>query len=390
MSYSLINGTLVAKLIHQSVVDRVAALKLQFPRFQPHPAVVQAGDRPDSTVYIRMKAKALEEVGIRFQHVTLPEAASVQELPLGPHIDPDSVRTVTKSISPEKDVDGFHAYNIGHLSSRASSPLFTPCTPADVIRLLESTGVTISGANTVVLGRSDIVGNPVVNLEQFVRQADILVAAIGQAEFVKGSWIKPGAVVIDVGINSIPDATKMSGQRLVSDVEYDQAALYASHITPVPGGVGPMTVALLMESALTAAVRQFEQARARKLVPLPLDIKTQVPSDIEIAMAHTLKPVTQPAREIGLQPDESESYGKHKAKVELGVLNRLAHRKDGKYIVISGITPTPLGEGKSTTTIGLAQALGAHLGRPAFACVRQPSQGPTFGIKGGPARGDYS
>ncbi|KAG9318484.1 formate--tetrahydrofolate ligase-domain-containing protein [Chiua virens] len=332
----VIDGTLIAKSIRQSVTDRVAALKLQFPRFQPHLAVVQAGDRPDSTVYIRMKAKASEEVGIHFQHVTLPEAASVQEvvsvvkrlndddsvngilvqLPLGPQIDADGVRTVTESISPEKDVDGFHAYNIGHLSSRASSPLFTPCTPAAVIRLLESTGVTISGANAVVLGRSDIVGNPVVallrnkdatvtqchsrtkNLEQFVRQADILVAAIGQAEFVKGSWIKPGAVVIDVGINSIPDATKKSGQRLVGDVEYDQAALYASHITPVPGGVGPMTVALLMENVLTAGVRQFEEARARKLVPLPLDIKTQVPSDIEIAMAHTPKPVTQLAREI--------------------------------------------------------------------------------------------
>ncbi|KAF8447962.1 formate--tetrahydrofolate ligase-domain-containing protein [Boletus edulis BED1] len=415
----VIDGALLAKSIRESVADKIATYKQRYPRFQPQLAVVQAGDRPDSTVYIRMKAKASEEVGIHFQHVTLSEAATVQEvvavvkrlndddsisgilvqLPLGPHIGSDEVRTVTESISPEKDVDGFHAYNIGLLSSRASSPLFTPCTPAAVIRLLESTGVPVSGAHAVVLGRSDIVGNPVVallrnkdatvtqchsrtnNLEQIVRQADILIVAIGQAEFVKGSWVKPGAVVIDVGINSIPDATKKSGQRLVGDVHYAEAALHASHITPVPGGVGPMTVALLMDNVLTSAVRRFEQARTRK---------AKVPSDIEIAMAQTPKPITELAREIGLLPDELESYGKYKAKVELSVLDRLAHRKDGKYIVISGITPTPLGEGKSTTTVGLAQALGAHLGRPAFACVRQPSQGPTFGIKGGAAGGGYS
>lgn len=132
------------------------------------------------------------------------------------------------------------------------------------------------------------------------------------------------------------DATKKSGQRLVGDVEYAEAALRASHITPVPGGVGPMTVALLMENVLSSAVRRFEQIRTRKVTPLPLDIKAKVPSDIEIAMAHTPKPVTELAREIGLLPDELESYGKYKGKVELSILDRLAHRKDGKYIVISG------------------------------------------------------
>lgn len=133
-----------------------------------------------------------------------------------------------------------------------------------------------------------------------------------------------------------PDTTKKSGQRLVGDVEYTEAAFRASHITPVPGGVGPMTVALLMDNVWTSAVRHFEQARTRKVTPLPLDIKANVPSDIEIAMAHTPKPVTQLAREIGILPDELESYGKYKAKVELSILDRLAHREDGKYIVISG------------------------------------------------------
>lgn len=167
-----------------------------------------------------------------------------------------------------------------------------------------------------------------------------------------------------------------------------------------------MTVAMLMKNTLAAAERQWENSRNIKLQPLPLHILEQVPSDIEISLAQTPKPVTELAREIGLLPSELESFGQHKAKVQLSVLDRLGHRKDGKYIVIAGyvlaallahgtyslsrITPTPLGEGKSTTTIGLAQALGAELGRPSFACVRQPSQGPTFGIKGGAAGGGYS
>ncbi|EGN92434.1 hypothetical protein SERLA73DRAFT_172870 [Serpula lacrymans var. lacrymans S7.3] len=424
----VIDGNLVAKSIRDNVAEQIQTFQAKFPRFQPQLTIVQAGSRPDSSVYVRMKAKAAEEVGIKFRHVTLPNEASVEEvvsvvkklnddeqvsgilvqLPLGAHVGADGERVVTEAVSPEKDVDGFHAYNIGHLSSRASSPLFVPCTPAAVIKLLESTGVPLDGVNAVVLGRSDIVGNPVAallrsrhatvtqchsrtkNIEEIVRNADVVVAAIGKAEYIKGSWIKPGAIVIDVGINYIPDATKKSGQRLVGDVEYLTAAATASHITPVPGGVGPMTVAMLMVNTLKSAERLWEKARERKITPLKLDIKEKVPSDIEIAMAQTPKPVTQLAQEMGLLPDELESYGKYKAKVELSVLDRLAHRKDGKYIVIAGITPTPLGEGKSTTTIGLAQALGAHLGRPAFACVRQPSQGPTFGIKGGAAGGGYS
>ncbi|KAK7693713.1 hypothetical protein QCA50_003285 [Cerrena zonata] len=424
----IIDGTAIAKSIRDEVAGRIKTLQSQHPRFQPQLAIIQAGARPDSSVYVRMKAKAAEEVGVKFKHITIPEDAAVEDvveavqklnndpsisgvlvqLPLGPHVGSEGERAVTEAVSPEKDVDGFHAYNIGHLSSRASNPLFTPCTPAGVVRLLETTGVPIAGAKAVVLGRSDIVGSPVAailrsrdatvtqchsrtkDLPEIVKHADIVVSAIGKAQYVQGDWIKPGAVVIDVGTNYIPDTTKKSGQRLVGDVDYESARQVASHITPVPGGVGPMTVALLMVNTLKAAERQWEEDRSRRVKPLKLDIKENVPSDIEIAMAQTPKPITQLAHEIGLTPDELESYGKYKAKVELSVLERLAHRKDGKYIVISGITPTPLGEGKSTTTIGLAQALGAHLGRPAFACVRQPSQGPTFGIKGGAAGGGYS
>ncbi|KII88500.1 hypothetical protein PLICRDRAFT_111129 [Plicaturopsis crispa FD-325 SS-3] len=427
-SAKVIDGVAIAKSIRADVAARIKSLQALHPRFQPQLAIIQAGERPDSSVYVRMKSKAAEEVGIKFNHIHLPAETSVEDvvetvkklndddqvsgvlvqLPLGDHVTSEGERTVTEAVKPEKDVDGFHAYNIGHLSSRASDPLFAPCTPSAVLRLLETTGVSLSGANAVVLGRSDIVGSPVAsllknrdatvtvchsrtkNLPDIVKTADIVVAAIGKAEFVKGEWLKPGAVVIDVGINYVPDATKKSGQRLVGDVDYASASAVASYITPVPGGVGPMTVAVLMDNTLKSAERLWQKSRERKIKPLKLNILEKVPSDIEIAMAQTPKPVAQLAQEIGLLPDELESYGKYKAKVELSVLDRLAHRTDGKYIVIAGITPTPLGEGKSTTTIGLAQALGAGLGRPAFACVRQPSQGPTFGIKGGAAGGGYS
>ncbi|KAH9997273.1 FTHFS-domain-containing protein [Russula vinacea] len=397
---NVIDGNSIAKSIRNNVSQRINALRSRYPRFQPQLAIVQTGARPDSNVYIRMKLKAAEEVGIHHKHIALPVEATVDEivdvvkklnsddtvsgilvqLPLGDHIGADGERIVTEAVSPEKDVDGFHAYNIGHLSSRACQPLFTPCTPTGVMRLLESTGVPIPGANAVVLGRSDIVGSPVSvmlrnkdatvtqchsktrNLPEIVKTADILVSSIGKPEFVQGSWIKPGAVVIDVGMNSIPDPTKKSGQRLVGDVDYASASRVASYITPVPGGVGPMTVAQLMFNTCKSAERLWEDARSRK----------QVPSDIEIAMEQTPKPMLQLAQELGLLPSELESYGKYKAKVELS---------NGKYVVISGITPTPLGEGKSTTTIGLSQALGAHWA---------PSQGPTFGIKGGAAGGGYS
>lgn len=173
----------------------------------------------------------------------------------------------------------FHPYNIGNLCSRNSTPFFAPCTPAGVLNLLEVSNVTIRGAHVVVLGRSDIVGNPVAamlrkmdatvtqchrftkDIHLHVRMAEILVVAIGDPQFVKGSWIKPGAVVIDVGMNYIPDASRKSGQRLVGDVEFSAAAQVASKITPVPGGVGPMTVAMLMLNTSTAAERHWRRRR---------------------------------------------------------------------------------------------------------------------------------
>jgi methylenetetrahydrofolate dehydrogenase (NADP+)/methenyltetrahydrofolate cyclohydrolase/formyltetrahydrofolate synthetase len=319
-----------------------------------------------------------------------------------------SEHAVTSAVLDEKDVDGFGAVNIGELAKRGGNPMFTPCTPKGVMVMLKESGIELRGATAVVLGRSDIVGSPVSSLlrnadatvtvchsrtrglEEIIKRADVLVAAIGKAEFVKGEWLKPGAVVIDVGTNYIPDDSKKSGQRLVGDVHFASAVEVASQITPVPGGVGPMTVAMLLQNVVDAATNYFEREKARHIVPLPIKPQTPVPSDIAISRGQHPKFVTQLAREIGIARHELEPYGAFKAKVDLSLLQRLAHRRNGKYILITGITPTPLGEGKSTTTLGLTQAIGGHLNRIAFANVRQPSQGPTFGIKGGAAGGGYS
>lgn len=327
------------------------------------------------------------------------------QLPLPSHM---SEHAITSAVADEKDVDGFGAINIGELAKRGGRPFFTPCTPLAVMELLKASGVDPAGKEAVVLGRSDIVGSPVSyllknadatvtvchsktpNISRIVKTADIVVAAIGKTEMIKGDWLKPGAVVIDVGINYKPDASKKSGERLVGDVEFESASQVASQITPVPGGVGPMTVAMLLKNVVHSAKSYFEKQKDRHVTPLPLRLQQPVPSDIAISRAQYPKPITQVASEVGVAPHEVEPYGHTKAKVNLDVIDRLAHRRDGRYVLVCGITPTPLGEGKSTTTLGLTQALGAHLNRIAFANVRQPSQGPTFGIKGGAAGGGYS
>ena len=327
------------------------------------------------------------------------------QLPVPKHM---SEHAVTSAVADEKDVDGFGAINIGELAKRGGHPLFTPCTPKGVMVLLKESGVDLKGKNAVVIGRSDIVGSPVSyllknadatvtvchsrtkDLPGFVKQADVVVAAIGQPGFVKGEWLKKDAVVIDVGTNYIPDESKKSGQRLVGDVDFDSAAEVASLITPVPGGVGPMTVAMLLQNVVDSATSYFDHQKARHIEPLPLKLKHPVPSDIAVSRAQHPKHITKVAEEVGIASYELEPYGANKAKVELSMLKRLEHRRNGRYVLVAGITPTPLGEGKSTTTIGLTQALSAHLGRISFANVRQPSQGPTFGIKGGAAGGGYS
>jgi methylenetetrahydrofolate dehydrogenase (NADP+) / methenyltetrahydrofolate cyclohydrolase / formyltetrahydrofolate synthetase len=420
-----IDGTAIAKKIRERLHADIKQTQKINPRFKPSLKILQVGERPDSSTYVRMKLKAAEEADIACELVHLPSSITEPELlqqitrfnndptvhgilvqlPLPDHL---SEHTITSAVLDEKDVDGFGATNIGELAKRGGKPFFVPCTPQGVMVLLKEAGVELKGKDAVVLGRSDIVGSPVSyllknadatvtvchsrtqNLPDIVRGADVVIVAIGKPGFVKGDWLKPGAVVIDVGTNYLPDPSKKSGQRLVGDVDFDSAIEVASQITPVPGGVGPMTVAMLLQNVVDAATSYFERQKARHIVPLPIKLKSPVPSDIAISRSQHPKQITQVAREIGIAQHELEPYGAYKAKVDLSLLSRLAHRRDGKYILVSGITPTPLGEGKSTTTVGLTQALGGHLNKVAFANVRQPSMGPTFGIKGGAAGGGYS
>ncbi|KAG9244498.1 C-1-tetrahydrofolate synthase-like protein [Calycina marina] len=420
-----IDGTAIAKSIREKLQTQIAETQKCNPRYKPSLKIIQVGGRSDSTTYVRMKLKAAQEASIDCELLQFPEEITecelldqihrlnydpsvhgiLVQLPVPKHI---SEYNITSAVADEKDVDGFGTRNIGELAKRGGHPLFTPCTPKGVMVLLEESGVVLKGKNAVVLGRSDIVGSPVsyllknanatvtvchsqtVGLADFVKGADVVVAAIGKANFVNGEWLKPGAVVIDVGTNYVSDDTKKSGQRLVGDVDFASAVKVASQITPVPGGVGPMTVAMLLQNVVDSATLYFEKQKARSILPLPLKLLDPVPSDIAISRAQHPKQITRVAKEIGIADHELEPYGAYKAKVHLSLLKRLEHRRNGRYVVVTGITPTPLGEGKSTTTMGITQAIGAHLNRIAFANVRQPSQGPTFGIKGGAAGGGYS
>ncbi|XP_064784424.1 C-1-tetrahydrofolate synthase, cytoplasmic-like [Oncorhynchus masou masou] len=429
MSAQIISGKEVSAQVRERLKKDVAQMKMQDPNFRPGLVVLQVGDRDDSNLYISMKLKAAAEIGINATHLRLPKTATEDEvlhsimevnensaihglivqLPLD-SIHKIDTEKVTNVVAPEKDVDGLTCINAGKLSRGDLGDCFIPCTPNGCMELIRQTGVSVAGKRAVVIGRSKIVGAPMhdlllwnhatvttchsktADLAAEVGRADILVVGIGKAEMVKGDWVKKGAVVIDCGINHIPDETRPSGKRVVGDVHYSSVKEQAGFITPVPGGVGPMTVAMLMQNTVLSAKRFLESHQPGKwsITYTKLILQKPVPSDIVISRSCVPKPIDRLATEVGLLSDEVELYGKTKAKVQLDIISRLRAQPDGKYVVVTGITPTPLGEGKSTTTIGLVQALGAHMKLNVFACVRQPSQGPTFGIKGGAAGGGYS
>lgn len=424
---TIISGKELAKKIRSASFDHISEQKSKFPEFQPKLSIIQVGERPDSSVYVRMKLKASKESGIDCDIIKLPEDideislitlinklnddAKVNgiliQLPLPKHLDEVKITNEVLSI---KDVDGFDRFNVGELSKRNGKPHFLPCTPNGCMKLIQETGVDLNGKNAVVIGRSDIVGTPVAamlrnanctvtichsktkNIPELVKNADIVIAALGKPAFVKGDWIKPDAIVIDVGINYVPDSTKKSGQRLVGDVDFESVKAKAQYLTPVPGGVGPMTVAMLVDNVYKATLSQFEEAnKPLNIKPLKLDCLDPVPSDIDISRAQTPKLITEVANEMNIAHKDFENYGHYKGKVSLDVYEELKDkRENGNYVLVAGITPTPLGEGKSTTTMGLVQALGAHLKIPSIANVRQPSMGPTFGVKGGAAGGGYA
>ena len=281
MTAQIISGTQLASQIKSNVAQQISQYVAQGKR-APGLAVILVGADPASQVYVGSKRKSCAEIGITSKSYDLPETTTEQallelieelnqdaevngilvQLPLPKHIDSTKV---IEQISPEKDVDGFHPYNVGRLCQRI--PTLRACTPYGVMKLLETTGISFYGKHAVIVGASNIVGRPMAlelllagctvtvthrfteDLASHIRQADILVVAVGKPKFIKGEWIKEGAVVVDVGINHLEG-------KLVGDVEFDVAAQRASYITPVPGGVGPMTVAMLMQNTLSAYEKQ--------------------------------------------------------------------------------------------------------------------------------------
>jgi methylenetetrahydrofolate dehydrogenase (NADP+)/methenyltetrahydrofolate cyclohydrolase len=290
MSAKIIEGKKIAESIRNEIKTEIEELKRT--GIVPGLAVIQVGDNPASTVYVNLKEKTAKELGYHSVTYRLPDTTTQQELlfqvktlnqdkqihgilvqlPLPNHINPDAV---IYAVAPEKDVDGLHPQNVGAIV--LGKPNFLPCTPAGIMELLHHSGISPNGKHVVVLGRSNIVGKPITNMllqkqeganatvtlchtgtrniVEFTRQADILIAAMGRAGIVTGDMIKPGAVIIDVGTNRVEDSTRKSGYRLVGDVDFASASQVAAYITPVPGGVGPMTITMLMKNTLLAAKR---------------------------------------------------------------------------------------------------------------------------------------
>jgi methylenetetrahydrofolate dehydrogenase (NADP+)/methenyltetrahydrofolate cyclohydrolase len=281
----IIDGKLIATELRKEIAADV--LKLTARKVIPGLAVVLVGEDPASRVYVSMKEKACADTGIySAEHKLSAETTEAELLKLIDELNKDvridgilvqlplpkqiNESRVLEAISPSKDVDGFHPYNVGRLVT--GNPLFQPCTPYGVMKMLEFTGVELAGKHVVVVGRSNIVGKPVAlmclakhatvtichsrtaNLIEEVRRADVVVAAVGRPEMIKGDWIKPGAVVIDVGVNRVGE------KKLVGDVEFESARERASAITPVPGGVGPMTITMLLYNTVESAKRRVDKS----------------------------------------------------------------------------------------------------------------------------------
>lgn len=279
MSAKLIDGKAIAAQLKNTIREQIEN-RVAHKKRQPGLAVILVGDDPASAVYVHHKQKACEYVGIHSEFYPLPDTVEEKELitlieklnsdqkidgillqlPLPKHIDAEKM---LECIDPRKDVDGFHAYNLGRLAQRR--PLLRPCTPVGVMHLLNSINQAYKGKHAVIIGASNIVGRPMAlelliagatvtvchrftgDLSYYAKQADILVSAVGKPDLIKGEWIKPGATVVDVGITRLPSG------KLTGDIEFDEAKERAAFITPVPGGVGPMTVAVLMQNTLSAA-----------------------------------------------------------------------------------------------------------------------------------------
>ncbi|KAF5900066.1 monofunctional C1-tetrahydrofolate synthase, mitochondrial, partial [Clarias magur] len=399
------SGSLAREIIQKNKEELADAVKTH-PGIRPTLAIIQAGE--DDTL-LDINKKTAGKVGLNVTQIGLPSHCTQEEvieevlrLNEDPNVHgvylclPPSLlsRRVLNSIKPEKDVEGVSDLNVGRLVSGALSEGFLSPVAGAVLELLARNDAPLAGKKAVLVGLDgplNVILQVVLQneglevqtsrwssdrLQEQVKQADVVVVMGEEHATLPNICFKPGVTPINCGPAIIPAFSA------------DEKKLEAE---PWPD-VGPISAALRMQNVVRSSRRWVEgqQYQPWTLRPLKLQPLSPVPSDIEISRAQTPKPIVQLAEEIGLLPEELEAYGRSKAKVQLSVLNRLQQQPNGKYVLVAGITPTPLGEGKSTVTIGLVQALSAHLKLNSFACLRQPSQGPTFGVKGGAAGGGYA
>lgn len=289
MAAILLDGKTVSTKIFQDIESRVPEIG------RPQIAAIMVGEHPASLIYVNRKREACESVGINFEKIELPTTISkedlvaeihklnadsnfngfILQLPLPEHLLPFQPQII-REISPHKDIDGFHAYNLGKMFIGTEFEFLPPATPLGIIKLLEAYNIELQGLDVVVVGHSNLVGKPIStmllnrnatvttchihtkDLSAHTRRADLLIVAVGKPELIKADMVKTGAIVVDVGINRVEDASVPKGYRIVGDVDFAEVSKKASHITPVPGGCGPMTIAALLLNTMKAAERQRE------------------------------------------------------------------------------------------------------------------------------------
>ncbi|XP_060061312.1 monofunctional C1-tetrahydrofolate synthase, mitochondrial isoform X2 [Erinaceus europaeus] len=400
----------IVRDVIQNSKEVLSLLQEKNPAFKPVLAIIQAGE---DNLMQEINQKLAEEAGLDITHICLPAQSSKDEIideilkinedprvhGLALQVSEDAFSNkVLNALRPEKDVDGVTDVNLGKLVRGDAQECFVSPVARAVIELLEKSGVDLAGKKVLVLGAHGSLEAALqclfqrsgsmtmcsmwdaAQLQGKLQEADIVVLGSAKPDEVPLTWIQPGTIVLNCSHDFL------SGKLGCGTPGVNFSSLFAED------DVSLLAAALRIQNMVSSGRRWLrEQQHSRwRLHCLKLQPLSPVPSDIEISRAQTPKAVDVLAKEIGLLADEIEMYGRSKAKVRLSLLERLKDQADGKYVIVAGITPTPLGEGKSTVTIGLVQALTAHLNVNSFACLRQPSQGPTFGVKGGAAGGGYA
>ncbi|XP_053078082.1 monofunctional C1-tetrahydrofolate synthase, mitochondrial isoform X4 [Acinonyx jubatus] len=400
----------IVREVIQNSKEVLSLLQEKNPAFKPVLAIIQAGD---DNLMQEINQNLAEEAGLNITHICLPPDSSEDEIideilkinedtrvhGLALQISENSFSNkVLNALKPEKDVDGVTDVNLGRLVRGDAHECYVSPVARAVVELLEKSGVNLDGKKVLVIGAHGSLeaalqclfqrrGSMTMSsqwktpqLQSKLHEADITVVGSPKPEDIPLSWIQPGTTVLNCSHDFL------SGRLGCGSLGVHFNGLIAED------DVSLLAAALRIQNMVSSGRRWLrEQQHARwRLHCLKLQPLSPVPSDLEISRAQTPKAVDVLAKEIGLLADEIEVYGRSKAKVRLSLLERLKDQADGKYVLVAGITPTPLGEGKSTVTVGLVQALTAHLNINSFACLRQPSQGPTFGVKGGAAGGGYA